>query len=383
MDASTPKESDAHTDQATLPKHTGVWGTILTTTPIVLTILATAFAGLSSSEMTQSMYYRSLAAQHQSKAGDQWAFFQAKRTRGTSFETTVQLLQGLAEPDEFAPAQLETVSGQLLQLLKQVADEKRTSKGDENRPRQQAAKEAASNIEKARTKWSAVQPLPDNPLASLVSGTPLPVVPFRTLDKPEARDSLDAMLQALAQRQTEAATVGLVARLTPDDIEQAARLAEEDADAFDKACTPINHAVKQVRAFLSEVAAALRPLRKIVRNGSEDHAPLGQAVALFDGLNNSFKAAALDYDGRRLRQESLYNKRAAEVYEVRVRRSALASDRHRDRSKKFFYCMLLAQAGVTISTLALAGARRSWLWLFAALAGITALGFSAYVYLLS
>ena len=95
MDVISPKEPDGSADKPadTVPK--GAWGTILTTTPIVLTVLATAFAGLSSSEMTQAMYYRSLAAQHQSKAGDQWAFFQAKRIRGTNLEMTEELLQSL------------------------------------------------------------------------------------------------------------------------------------------------------------------------------------------------------------------------------------------------------------------------------------------------
>ena len=44
-----------------------------------MTVLATVFAGLSSSEMTQAMFHRSLASQQQSKAGDQWAFFQPER----------------------------------------------------------------------------------------------------------------------------------------------------------------------------------------------------------------------------------------------------------------------------------------------------------------
>ena len=51
--------------------------------------------------MTRSMYYRSLAAQHQAKAGDQWAFFQAKRTRGTTLEATADLLDRLAHPEPF------------------------------------------------------------------------------------------------------------------------------------------------------------------------------------------------------------------------------------------------------------------------------------------
>src|SRR6266852_5528862 len=70
----------------------------LTSTPIVLTVLATALAGLSSSEMTLAQYHRSLAAQNQSKASDQWAFFQAKRIRGTEVQRTIRLLQALSEP---------------------------------------------------------------------------------------------------------------------------------------------------------------------------------------------------------------------------------------------------------------------------------------------
>src|SRR5437588_10957897 len=70
----------------------------LAAVPVILTVLATILAGLSSSEMTQSMYYRSLAAQNQSKAGSQWAFFQAKRIRGTTMETTGDLVRTLADP---------------------------------------------------------------------------------------------------------------------------------------------------------------------------------------------------------------------------------------------------------------------------------------------
>jgi hypothetical protein len=48
-----------------------MWGKILGVTPIVMTVIATMLAGLASSEMTKAQYDRSLAAQLQSKAGDQ------------------------------------------------------------------------------------------------------------------------------------------------------------------------------------------------------------------------------------------------------------------------------------------------------------------------
>lgn len=73
-----------------------IWGKILTATPVVMAVLATMLAGLSSSEMTRAQYDRSLAAQQQSKAGDQWGFFQAKRLRGALQRSTLDVLQGLA-----------------------------------------------------------------------------------------------------------------------------------------------------------------------------------------------------------------------------------------------------------------------------------------------
>ncbi|MEI6567193.1 MAG: DUF4337 family protein, partial [Verrucomicrobiota bacterium] len=69
------------------------WGKILSATPVILTVLATMLAGLSSSEMTRAQYNRSLAAQQQSKAGDQWGFFQAKRLRGSMQRGSLDLLQ--------------------------------------------------------------------------------------------------------------------------------------------------------------------------------------------------------------------------------------------------------------------------------------------------
>src|SRR6478736_6278371 len=110
----TPKEAINHLEA---PK--GRWGKILATTPIVLTVLATAFAGLSSSEMTQAMYHRSLAAQHQSRAGDQWAFFQAKRIRGSTIESSIEVLQATGHPDPFDAAQPESALARMQQLLEE------------------------------------------------------------------------------------------------------------------------------------------------------------------------------------------------------------------------------------------------------------------------
>src|SRR5438128_6028362 len=84
-----------------------LWNTVLTATPVVLTVLATVLAGLSSRELTLSQYHRALAAQNQSKAGDQWNFFQAKRSRRTNHENTADLLQARAESGKVDAAALQ------------------------------------------------------------------------------------------------------------------------------------------------------------------------------------------------------------------------------------------------------------------------------------
>ena len=90
------KKSQPETPNDDKPK--SKFDTLLTSTPVMLTVVATLLAGLSSSEMTQAQYHRALAAQNQSKAGDQWNFFQAKRIRGTNMDTTSDVIAALAEP---------------------------------------------------------------------------------------------------------------------------------------------------------------------------------------------------------------------------------------------------------------------------------------------
>jgi hypothetical protein len=346
------------TDPAAPPaadKPKGVWGAVLTATPIALTALATAFAGLSNSEMTQAMYHRSLAAQHQSRAGDQWAFFQAKRIRGNGIESSVEVLQALGHPEPFDPAGAEAGLVRVQTLIDQAAAVAAGGPG---------TAKPADAIKRARDRLSQLKG----------ADFGLPAVETRPLPDPTARPAYEEVVAAIAKRQPESETTALVARLKPETIDEAIRLAEDDADRFDKACEPVNETVKQLKAVFKDLGAAVRPLR----GGS---GPTAEAVSLFDRLDAGFRAAAMDYEARRYRAEAGLNRRAAEAYEVRVRRSGIESDRHRERSKLFFYSMLLAQVGATVSALALARAQRSLLWLLAAMTGVVALAFTGYVYL--
>ena len=67
--------------------------------PIALTAIATAFAGLSTSEMSRAMYWRSAAAQDQAKSNDQWSLAAHKRDRAIMMQTSALQLR----PAEVAP----------------------------------------------------------------------------------------------------------------------------------------------------------------------------------------------------------------------------------------------------------------------------------------
>src|SRR5437588_10308630 len=64
--------------------------------PIALTAIATAFAGMSTSELSYAMYWRSAAAQDQAKANDQWTLAGFKRDRSLIVQSTAAILQAVA-----------------------------------------------------------------------------------------------------------------------------------------------------------------------------------------------------------------------------------------------------------------------------------------------
>lgn len=82
------------------------WGKILAATPIVMAVVATMLAGLASSEMTKAQYDRSFAAQLQSKAGDQWSYYQAKKLRSALARNSLDLLAATGEAQPLDPSVL-------------------------------------------------------------------------------------------------------------------------------------------------------------------------------------------------------------------------------------------------------------------------------------
>jgi hypothetical protein len=101
------------------------WGKILGMTPVVMAVVATALAGLASSEMTRAQYDRSLAAQLQSKAGDQWGLFQAKKLRSAFQKTAFDLLASSFElhPLDASALPPQTVDRTAVELLQHGSQE--------------------------------------------------------------------------------------------------------------------------------------------------------------------------------------------------------------------------------------------------------------------
>ncbi len=93
---------------------------IIIYTPVVLTVIATVLAGISSSEMSAAQYYRSIAAQMQSKVSDQWGFFQAKRLREEQCNTSIQILQNLTRPTPLDPQSLRAAGEHLIDQMKRA-----------------------------------------------------------------------------------------------------------------------------------------------------------------------------------------------------------------------------------------------------------------------
>jgi len=277
------------------------WGKILTATPIIMTVVATALAGLASSEMTRAQYSRSLAAQQQSKAGDQWGFFQAKRLRSALQRNTLDILQSTTEVQP------------LLLPGKTVA-----------------------NLDV---------------LAALQQGQ-LPALG----PAPALAPQLQAALAAIDNSQPAEQIAPLITLVKAPVFEDALRAAKARAEAFDVATKPINQAIERLENQSSKEAVSVQERR-------------------------DFIAARLRYTAARYDAEARLNQDIANLYEVQVRKSNLDAERHHERSQRFFFGMLAAQAAVIISTFSLAAQKRSLLWSLAAAAGAAAIGFAVYVYL--
>lgn len=394
-----------------------LWERILTTTPVVLTVIATLLAGQSSSELTRAQYHRSLAAQTQSKVGGQWAFFQAKRTRKVILEKTGDLLetltvagrldapmlQRLADrlPDDFRLA--ERQAQQVLDGLARVAGA-RAAGGSLRTAAERVREEASHGVRDAETARQKMAGL----LAALTRDGQLEVIlgylnseelPAVSQQHPSNAEIVRAC-EAIAGRRPEAETLAAVRQVKPEALRQAIEASEAAAAAFDQQTRPID---ALIRRLSDAVAAEVRLARRLARStrdlrlalaATEESMPpnvrttaerLEQHAAdvrtSADELGTALRAAWNRFTARRYDRDAQYNWDTALLYEVEVHQQSAQSDRHLQRSRNFFYGMLAAQMAVTIATLALAVRQRSVLWGLASLAGLGAVLYGVYVYL--
>jgi hypothetical protein len=392
----------------------GTWEKVIVSTPVVLTVVATILAGLSSSEMNQGQYHRALAAQNQSKAGDQWSLFQAKRGRQSGMENTVSVLEGMAGAGD-----ADLVAWQ--DSVRRLSEEMKSAQDAAGRMKQAAAggkggvaAGADLAIERfgtgAPAKLKAADAINAELMAALedknvvagltamLSGR-LPEVEKKDVGSEKVRE----LLKAIENRQPESETVAMVSHVSGTELEEAFATARANEKAFDEALGPINAAAERVGAILvrrmtlgraferstRELAAAgteaagegATMVPEIRLAAAELSALITRERALQSEIYNSFTLARLRFGAKRYEHEAKYNLLPSQLYEIQVRQSSATSERHRVRSKRFFYGMLCAQAGVTIATLAMAVRRRSVMWGLASVAGLSAIVFAGYVYL--
>ena len=215
--------------KADLPQTT--WGKVLSATPVVMAVIATMLAGLASSEMTKAQYDRSLAAQQQSKAGDQWSFFQAKKLRGSMQRSTLDVLQSIST---VKPLQAGDVGG------------------------------VTSDVQTA-----------------LLNGVILALPAAPPLDA-----KLQSALDALESGKSEPAILAALVHVPEEMLALALRAARDRAAAFDELLKPVNQAIEQVEKARSGADAdTLRSLTaarlRYTINRYEAEARLNQAVASY------------------------------------------------------------------------------------------------------
>ena len=297
--------------KADLPPST--FGKVLAATPIIMTVVATLLAGLATREMTIAQYTRSLAAQQQSKAGDQWNFFQAKKLRSQLQRNTLDIMQATTDVGALD-------SGAVAKLDGSFSDA--------------SFKESLDAVNASR--------LPS-------TGAPL---------------KLDAEIQgalvAFANQAPEEEFTAAVTKVNEAALEAAVRGAIEQSHSFDAAIKPLSTAVDKVDAALTKTGEGMTQVSR--------------------PLQRDFTATRLRFAAARYDAEARLNQTIAALYELQVKKSNMSAERHHTRSQRFFFGMLSAQAAVIIATFAMAARKRNLLWLIAAAAGITAVGFAIYIY---
>jgi hypothetical protein len=380
--------------------------TVVISTPVLLTVIATFMIGRSSTEMTMAQYYRSVAGQNQSKVGDQWGFFQAKRIRGQILEGNADLLMS-QKRDLFTRATLVQAAEATVTELRgaEKALVKPTDKLKDlivMAEKSLADTKAALNPPEAGWKGENHVLKPKNVQAAFEALQPPPLkksgIKKETEEVKDTKSAIDAEQAALLteviadinKRKLESEIAPKVLKLKDDTLKLAIKEADGQAAEVGRRGKAIENVLEEFDALVNRQTSLTFEFQQIVAqaraaSNSVEAQPLERRCDALRGLNaqlqGDYKAVRHAFTARRYEDDARSNQTSAYLYEVKVLQNSARSDKHLYRSQMFLFAMLLAQVGVTIATLALAVKRKSIFWLLATLTGVIAIAFGAYVYL--
>ena len=315
-----------------------VLGRIMGATPVVMAVLSTLLAGLASSEMTKAQYDRSLAAQEQSKAGDQWSFFQAKKLRSALHRNTLDLLAATTHGEEWDAAALR--------------------RGIEGLPAQGVAPDAVK-LRGQLLEWLDGADAPAA-FALLQGGEFKGAAPVEMADP-----AIRAALAALERQAADEEILRLSSAIDRDGLERELAAGRARSQAFDVGLKPYVNFIERGETLLARERSLLAAT---------------SASAASEALHRAFSVQRLRFAARRYDAEARLNQAVAGLLELQVRQSNLSAARHQKRSGRFFYAMLAAQTAVISATFSLASAWRKILWATSVALGLGGLAFGLYVF---
>jgi len=355
------------------------WETIVITTPVILTVVATILAGLSSSEMSSAQYFRSLAAQMQSKVSDQWGYFQAKKLRAEQCGNTVEIIRHVSQTMPMDANDFSQTISQLRGAMWQTVIA--VENADLSNPAVATTSKQLSAL-LLKFQSATTRPIANDEAAGFMRGD-IPEIQEEPIGNQQIKDTIAAVDSRAAEPDLEQQA----GRIPPVDLDQAIAAANKSAAAFDEAAGQMSSARSQTAQTFDGISRAATAFERAMSQASDDVVAIEppKSVAAIRELNSQLSGAVsiagLNFNSNRYQRDAHYNQVLAELLEVEVRRQGFLSNRHRARSQEFFYGMLGAQAGVTIATFSLAVRRRNLLWGLAASAGLAAVTFAAYVYM--
>ena len=356
------------------------WGKTLMATPVVMTVVATMLAGLASSEMTRAQYDRALAAQQQSKAGDQWSFFQAKRLRGALQRNTLELMQLGMDLPSFRPPEVLHLLTRLGERLSEWDTQAREALGRSTLPpvARQGVERYLAEAERRQAEALQLKEDAERTMASEGGRGALARLQVGELPPlaagPETPQPVRMAMEAVEASAPDAEVRALLLQFDAGTVEAALSAARNQVKALEETTGPVNDGIETWEKLLGRRAALLGEWPAGTARSDEARVVVERAV------ERSFSLARLRYNAMRYDAEARLNQAIANLYELQVRRSNMSAERHHARSQRFFFGMLAAQMAVIIATFAIAARQRNLLWSLAAAAGIAAILLSIYVY---